>query len=221
MFSTMRSVKAEMVKKGLTSSADRIIQPSPRLRRAKERVCSLSLRLGATPRWSRSVWLLWLFLALRLFLGRRAISASLHLRMALGAHFLLLILPAHLLLMILPTHLLLLMLHLLIHRMLPASSTSGAARLACLHFRLVLAHFSPVPLISGLRFVSVCSSFFSVTGSRASALPIMFSHISVVVFSVSRSGSRARFLKVTVSYVSRFVSSFSSSCCCSLALTLG
>ena len=40
MFSTMRSVKAEMVKKGLTSSADRIIQPSPRLRRAKERVCS-------------------------------------------------------------------------------------------------------------------------------------------------------------------------------------
>ena len=217
MFSTMRSVKAEMVKKGLTSSADRIIQPSPRLRRAKERVCSLSLRLGATPRWSRSVWLLWLFLALRLFLGRRAISASLHLRMALGAHFLLLILPAHLLLMILPTHLLLLMLHLLIHRMLPASSTSGAARLACLHFRLVLAHFSPVPLISGLRLVSVCSSFFSVTGSRASALPIMFSHISVVVFSVSRSGS----LKVTVSYVSRFVSSFSSSRCCSLALTLG
>ena len=141
--------------------------------------------------------------------------------MALGVHFLLLILPAHLLLMILPTHLLLLMLHLLIHRMLPVSNTSGATCLTCVHFRLVLAHFSPVPLISGIRLLSVCSSFFSVTGSRASVLPIMFSHISVVVFSVSRSGSRTRFLKVTVSYVSRFVSSFSSFCCCSLALTLG
>ena len=141
--------------------------------------------------------------------------------MVLSGHFLLLMLPAHLLLVMLRTHLLLAMLHLLIHSMLPVSSTSGAARLACVHFRLVLTHVSPVPLISGLRLVSVCSSFFSVTGSRASALPIMFSHISAVVFSFSRSGSRTRFLKVTVSYVPRFVASFSSSRCCSLTLTLG
>jgi hypothetical protein len=141
--------------------------------------------------------------------------------MLLGAHFLLRMLPAHLLLMMLPTHLLLVMLHLLIHRMLPVSSTSGAPRLACVHFRLVLAHVSPVHLISGLRLVSACSSFFSVTGSRTRDLPIMFSHISMVVFSVSRSGSRARFLKVTVSYVRRFIASFSSSRRCFLALTLG
>ena len=139
--------------------------------------------------------------------------------MLLGAHFLLRMLPAHLLLIMLPTHLLLVMRHLLIHRMLPVSSTSGAPRLACVHFCLVLAHVSPVHLISGLRLVSVCSSFFSVIGSRA--LPIMFGHIGVVVFSVSRSGSRTRFLKVTVSYVRRFIASFSSSRRCFLALTLG
>ena len=119
--------------------------------------------------------------------------------MGLGAHFLLLMLPSNLLLMMLPTHLLLVMLHLLIHRMLPVSSTSGATRLACVHLGLVPAHVSPVPLVSGLHLVSVCSGF---------------SCFSVI-------GSRTGFLKVTVSYVPRFVSSFSSSRCCSLALTFG
>ena len=85
--------------------------------------------------------------------------------MGLGAHFLLLMLPSNLLLMMLPTHLLLVMLHLLIHRMLPVSSTSGATRLACVHLGLVPAHVSPVPLVSGLHLVSVCSGFscFSVS----------------------------------------------------------
>ena len=108
------------------------------------------------------------------------------------------------------THLLLVMLRLLIHRMGPVSSASGAPRLACVHFRLVFGHVPRVPLISGFRLVSICSSFFSVTSSGASVLPIMFCYISAVVFSFS--GSRTRTLKVTFIYVPRFVSS-SSTCC--------
>ena len=110
--------------------------------------------------------------------------------MVLGVHFLLLIVPGHLLLMMLPTHrllimlrthLLLVMLRLLIHRMGPVSSASGAPRLARVHFRLVFGHVPRVPLISGFRLVSICSSFFSVTSSGASVLPIMFCYISAVV----------------------------------------
>jgi len=39
MFSTMRSVKAEIVKKGFTSSADRIIRLSPRAAVAEALAC--------------------------------------------------------------------------------------------------------------------------------------------------------------------------------------
>src|SRR4051812_3205575 len=106
--------------------------------------------------------------------------------------------------------------HLLIHRMRLASLTSGSSHFAGVHCRLVSVHVCSVALIFGLQLVAVCSG---VTCSRAR--PIMFSHVSAVVFSFSRSGSGICFLNVTVSYVARFVSSFSCSCCCSLGLTVG
>jgi hypothetical protein len=111
--------------------------------------------------------------------------------------------------------------HLLIYGMRLARMTSGSSHLAGVHFRLVSAHACPVALISGLQLVSVCSGFSCSSVICSRTVPIMFSHISAVVFSFSRSGSRTLSLKITVSYVPRFVSSFSSSRCCSLALMLG
>ena len=161
-----------------------------------------------------------LLLAARL----RAISAASHLRMfpsasLLSAHFFLLMLSSHLgmtrfHLGIASTHLSVPR-HLRIHGMLAVSRASLlASHFAGVHFRLVSAHVCPVALISGLQLVSVCSDFSCSSVICSRAMPIMFSHISAVVFSFSRSGSRTRFLKVTVSYVPRFVSSFSSSRCC-------
>ena len=150
------------------------------------------------------------FLALLLLLAARlrAISAALHFLWMRSAHFfLLLMLSAHLPLLLLPAHLLL-----LIHRMLSASSGCVTG----LHLRLVSAHVSPVALIFGLQLVSVRSGA-SITCSRA--LPIMFSHITAVVFSFSRSGFRTFSLQITFSYVPRFVSGIPCSGCCSVALS--
>src|SRR5262249_36824159 len=142
----------------------------------------------------RSV-LIWLFLALLLSLRGRPISAS-RLRM----------LPSHL--GATRSHLWIAR-HLIPHMRL-ARRTSGSSRSAGVHFRLVPADVSavflfplfpdavsPVALFFSLQLVCVCAGFScpSVTCSRA--LPIMFSQISAVVFSFSRSR------------------------CCSLALTLG
>ena len=106
-----------------------------------------------------------------------------------SAHFFLLLLSSHLgmtrfHLGIASTHLSVPR-HLLIHRMRLASMTSGSSHFAGVHFRLVSAHVSPVALISGLQLVSVCSglSCSSVTCSRA--IPIMFSHLPGLVFTLS------------------------------------
>src|SRR5262245_16917494 len=86
--------------------------------------------------------------------------------------------------------------HLILHMRL-ARRTSGSSHFAGVHFRLVPAHVSPVPLIFSLQLVCVCAGFSCPRVTCSRALPIMFSQISAVVFSFSRSG------------------------CCSLALTLG
>ena len=141
-----------------------------------------------------------------------------------SAHFFLLILSSHLgmtrfHLGIASTHLSVPR-HLLIHRMRLASMTSGSSHFAGVHFRLVSAHVSPVALISGLQLVSVCSglSCSSVTCSRA--IPIMFSHLPGLVFTLSCSGFPSASVEITFVYVPICVSSFSSSRSCSLALAL-
>ena len=163
----------------------------------------------------------WLFLALRLSLGRRrrAFTSALHLRLVLGGHFLLLMLPAHLLLMMHRTHLLLVMLsghlllmmlsiHLLlmIHRLLPMnrafvldSFVVGAG--------LVSLNVVIVAVILGPKLLGM---FFT---AHSCSLAVMFTDVSRLVLSFSRS----RTLKVTFIYVPRFVSS-SRSCCSSCGL---
>jgi len=141
-----------------------------------------------------------------------------------SAHFFLLILSSHLgmtrfHLGIASTHLSVPR-HLLIHRMRLARMTSGSSHFAGVHFRLVSAHICPVALISGLQLVSVCSglSCSSVTCSRA--IPIMFSHLPGLVFTLSCSSFAAASVEITFVYVPICVSSFSSSRSCSLALAL-
>jgi hypothetical protein len=80
----------------------------------------------------------------------------------------------------------------LIHRMRLAGMTTGSAHLAGVHFRLVSAHVSSVPLLSGVDLVRVSTGF-----------------------------SRSRALLVTFAYIPRFVPRLSGAGCCSLALTLG
>jgi hypothetical protein len=120
-------------------------------------------------------------------------------------------LPAHFLLLMLSSHLWIAG-HLIPHMWL-ARRTSGSSHFGGVHFRLVSADVFPVALIFGLEPVCVCSGFSCPSVTRSRALPIMFSHISAVVFSFSRS--------LTVNYVPRFISSFSSARCRSLALAFG
>ena len=160
---------------------------------AKERMCSPISSFTATASMSGFVWL---FLALRLSLGRRrAITSTLHLRMVLGGHFLLLMLPAHLLLMMQRTHLLLVMLsghlllmmlsiHLLlmIHRLLPMSrafvldSFVVGPRLVSLNVVIVAVKIFSlvfVPVILGPKFLGV---FFT---AHSCSLAVMFSEFPV------------------------------------------
>jgi hypothetical protein len=151
----------------------------------------------------------WLFLALLLLTAwLRAISSTLHLGMALGVHFLLLMLPAHLLLMMLRIHLLLVMLHLLIHRMLPVSRTSGSAHVAGVHLGLVSAHVPLVALISRLMLVSVSSALSCATVTCSRALPIiLFSNLFATVSRFACSGFPSASVEITFVYVPIFVSS--------------
>ena len=126
--------------------------------------------------------MVWLFLALRLPLGWRAISSTLHLRMLLSGHFLLLMLSAHLLLMMLRTHLLAdAGIHLLlIHRMLAVGRASLLAAFAGTHFSLVSLKVLVVAVkIFCLVFVPV---FF---GIHPFSLPAMFSHLPGLVLTLS------------------------------------
>ena len=171
--------------------------------------------------------MVWLFLALRLSLGRRrrAITSASHLRTLLAGHFLLLMQPAHLLLMMQPAHLLLMMLsghlllmmlsiHLLlmIHRVLPLSCAfvldSFVVHPDLVSLNVVIVPvkiFSLVfgPLILGPKFLGV---FFT---AHSCSLAVMLTDVPRLVLSFPRS----RTLKVTFIHVPRFV--FSSRSCCS------
>ena len=119
-------------------------------------------RMSSVPKLPASLLLtgyasgfVWLFLALRWrwALGGGRFTSTLHLRMLLGGHFLLLMLPAHLLLMMLRTHLLLVMLsgHLL------------------LMMHLLLIH--PVLIHAGLIHLMLVHCILTVSGIS------MFSHL--------------------------------------------
>jgi hypothetical protein len=135
----------------------------------------------------------WLFFALRLSLGRRAITATLHLRMVLGGHFLLLMLPAHLLLMMQRTHLLLVMLsgHLLLV-MLSIHLLLMIQRLLPMSRAFVLDSFVVRPGLVSLNVVIVAVKIFSlgfvpvIFGPKL--LGMFFTAHSRLVLSFSRSG---------------------------------
>ena len=127
----------------------------------------------------------WLFLALWLSLGRRwrAVTSTLHLRMMLRTHLLLVILPAHLLLMVQCTHLLLVMLsgHLLlmmlsvylllmIHYLLPVSRSfvldsfvmrggTGSADVVIVALKIFCLVF--VPEVLGSMVLTMCFAVHS------------------------------------------------------------
>ena len=128
--------------------------------------------------------LTWLLLALLLSVRVWVISASAsHLRRS----------PAHL--RVLASHLGVTRSHLriarhLIHRVRLARMASGSAHLAGVRFRLVSAHVSSVPLLSGFEVVAVCAGF-SCAGclTRSCALKITFGYVPRSSFPGSRSCS--------------------------------
>ena len=131
---------------------------------------------------------IWLFLALRLSLGWRAIASALHLLMMLPAHLLLMMLSIHLLLMMLSIHLLL-----MIHRMLPMS---GAFVLDCFVVRpglvslsvviIAVNIFSLVRVLVVLRRMLVAGLF----AVHSCSLGMMFSaRVSSCLFTFSCTGS--------------------------------
>ena len=156
----------------------------------------------ATPCSSRlrASGFVWLFLALRLSLRRRAISSTLHL-WVLAAH-----------LSVTRSHLWIAR-HLILHVRL-ASRTSGSAHVAGVHLGLVSPHVPPVALISCLMLVSVSSAL-----SCSRALPIiLFSDLFATVSRFACSGFPSASVEITFVYVPICVSSFSSSRSLALAL---
>src|SRR6478672_1120169 len=153
----------------------------------------------ATPCSSRlrASGFVWLFLGWWRSLGRRrALTSTLHLRMALGGHFLLLVvLSGHLLLMMLSIHLLL-----MIHRLLPMSRA------------FVLDSFVVGAGLVSLKVVIVAVKIFSLVFVSVILGPKLLGMFCTAHSRLVFTFSRSRTLKVMFIYVPRFVAS-SRSCC--------